>query len=143
MIVCKCMAVITESPTHTLHLNLHVNLTENELVDAATKTVAHEGTRTSGFEPIPSCQTTLHSLICRYYISLLEVQWHVADSGRDLFEIIPYFPQCLQWTEDLHHHQVALTCQFLTGRYATNTYLCRFGSRSDSNCLWCFSTFND
>ena len=46
-------------------------------------------------------------------------------------------------TEDLHRGQVALTSQFLTGHYATNAYLCRFGSRSDPNCSWCPSTFDD
>ena len=121
----------------------HVNLTENELADAAAKAAAQEGTHTSGFETVPSCRTTLRSLIRRHYISRLEAQWHVADSGRDLFEIIPSFSRCLRWTEDLHRRQVALTSQFLTGHYATNAYLCRFGSRSDSNCSWCPSTFDD
>ena len=121
----------------------HVNLTENELADAAAKAAAHEGTHTSGFETVPSCQTTLRSLIRRHCISHLEAQWHEANSGRDLFEIIPYFSPCLRWTEDLHCHQVALTSQFLAGHYATNGYLCRFGSRSDSNCSWCPFTFDD
>ena len=121
----------------------HVNLTENELADAAAKAAAQEGTYTSSFATVPSCRTTLRSLIRRHYISRLEAQWHVANSGRGLFEIMPSFSRCLRWTEDLHRRQVALTSQFLSGHYAANAYLCRFGSRSDSHCSWCPSTFDD
>ena len=60
-----------------------------------------------------------------------------------IHNIMPHFFRCLRWTEDLHHHQVALTLQFFIGHYATNAYFCRFGSHSDSDCLWCPSTFHD
>ena len=121
----------------------HSSLMENDLVDAAAKAAAHGPSTEALLEAVPSCHSCLRTAICHHYVTRLERQWHMADTGRDLHAIMPSFSRCLRWTVGLSRRQVALTAQFLTGHYATNAYLCRFGSRSDPACGWCSAPTDD
>lgn len=121
----------------------HSSVPENELADQAAKAAANRAMLTMTTEPVPFCRTRLRSLIRRHYITRFETQWQVADTGRDLHDIMPHFSRSLRWTQGLNRRQVALTAQFLTGHYATNAYLHRFGSRSDPHCDWCSATLDD
>ena len=56
---------------------------------------------------------------------------------------MPHFTRSLSWTKGLHRREVALVAQFLTGHYATNAYLFRFGSRADPSCDWCEAVVDD
>lgn len=113
------------------------------MADAAAKDAAQRRHSEAALPSIPACRSLLRMAIRRHYISRLEAQWHVANTGRDLHTIMPRFSRCLRWTSSLSRRQIALIAQFLTGHYATNEYLCRFGSRTDSSCDWCSALLDD
>ena len=110
--------------------------------DAAKQAALH-GTLTSGFEPVPFCRNALRMAIRRHFASRFDAQWAHADTGRDLFSVMPHFTGFIAWTEGLHRREVALVAQFLTGHYATNAYLYRFCSRADPSCDWCEASVDD
>ena len=121
----------------------HVGLQENELADEAAKQAALHGALTFGYEPVPHCRTALRRAIRQHYASRFDLQWADAATGRDLFSVMPHFTRSLSWTEGLHRREVALVAQFLTGHYATNAYLFRFGSRAAPSCDWCEAAVDD
>ena len=116
---------------------------ENDLADAAAKAAAQDTSGGTRLASVPTCRSCLRTTIHRHYVARLETQWHLADTGCDLHDVMPTFSRCLRWTADLSRRQVALTAQFLTGHYATNAYLYRFGSRIDPSCGWCSAPVDD
>jgi len=121
----------------------HSSVQENDMADSAAKSAAQGALSIVAEERVPFCRSSLRTLIHRHYASRLEAQWHVEDTGRALHAIMPRFSRCLRWTLGLTRRQVALTSQFLTGHYATNAYLYRFGSRDDPGCGWCSAPVDD
>ena len=121
----------------------HVNLLENDLADAAAQTAALDPWPPLDLEAVPTCRTALRGLLRQTFVQRLDRQWALCDRGRDLFDIMPTFSTDLSWTDDLSRCEVALVAQFLMGHYATNAYLCRFGSRSDPRCDWCEAAMDD
>ena len=121
----------------------HSSLMENDMADAAAKAAAQDTSGGTFLVSVPTCRSSLRTALRRHYVTRLETQWHLADRGRDLHEVMPRFSRCLRWTAGLSRRQVALTAQFLTGHYATNDYLFRFGSRTDPCCGWCSAPVDD
>ena len=56
---------------------------------------------------------------------------------------MPQLPQDLRWTHDLSRNDATLTVQFLSGHYATQAYLQRFGHSIDGSCPWCDDPLDD
>ena len=49
----------------------------------------------------------------------------------------------LSWTEGLPRHIAAMVAQFLTGHYATSSYLHRFHLQESPRCPWCEAPQDD
>ena len=138
------LALMTSTPTVRLWWTpAHSSLRENELADAAAKAAAQGARPPDEVIPVPTCRSSLRTILHRHYVARLETQWHQATTGRDLRAVMPRFSRCLRWTRGLSRRQVTLTAQFLTGHYATQAYLHRFGSRADPQCRWCDAPVDD
>lgn len=92
---------------------------------------------------LPLCPAALRAIIRRIYRDHASVQWDVSNLGRDLHAIEPKAMCTTQWTRSLTRREVALVAQFLTGHYATNMYLLRFGHETDGSCDWCDALTDD
>ena len=68
---------------------------ENDLADAAAKATAQDTSGGTRLEPVPSCRSCLCTAIRRHYVTWLETPWHLADTGRDLHDIMLSFSRCL------------------------------------------------
>ena len=120
----------------------HVDLCENDMADAAAKAAA-AGTSFDSLRDIPVCAAALQSEIRAHYATRADTQWGLSDVGRDLHEVMPRFSRDLRWTHDMSRKDAALTAQFLSGHYATQTYLRRFGHPVDGSCRWCEDPLDD
>ena len=120
----------------------HMDLRENDMADAAAKAAAM-GTSFDALRDIPLCATVLRSEITAHYVARAETQWDLSTQGRDLHEVMPQFARDLQWTSDMSRKDVALVAQFISGHYATQTYLQRFGHPVDGSCRWCDASLDD
>ena len=120
----------------------HVDLSENDMADAAAKAAA-AGTSFDSLQDVPVSAAILRSQIKAHYATRSDIQWGLSDTGRDLHDVMPRLPQDLRWTHDLSRKDVALTAQFLSGHYATQAYLRRFGHPIDGSCRWCDGPLDD
>ena len=120
----------------------HVNLPENDMADAAAKAAA-VGTSFDTLRDIPLCASSLRAEIRAHYITRTEMQWDLSDEGRDLHTVMPRFTRDLQWTRGMSRKDTNLVAQFLSGHYATQAYLQRFGHPVDSSCRWCEAPLDD
>ena len=120
----------------------HVGLSENDMADAAAKAAA-AGTAFDTLQDVPMSAAILRSQIRAHYAARTDTQWGLSDAGRDLHDVMPRLPQDLVWTHDLNRKDVALTTQFLSGHYATQAYLRRFGHPVDGSCRWCADPLDD
>ena len=120
----------------------HVGLSENDMADAAAK-AAVAGTSFDTLQDVPVSATILRSQIRAHYATRSDIQWGLSDTGRDLHDVMPRLPQDLRWTHDLSRKDAALTAQFLSGHYATQAYLRRFGHPIDGSCRWCDGPLDD
>ena len=91
------LALTASTPTVRLWWTpAHSSLRENELADAAAKAAA-QGTRPPDeVIPVPTCRSSLRTILRRHYITRLETQWHQATTGRDLRAVMPRFSRCLR-----------------------------------------------
>ena len=110
---------------------------------SATATVAASHASATTGELLPLCPSTLRGAIRRVYRDHASTQWDLSDLGRDLHAVEPLAHCTLQWTRHLSRREVALVAQFLTGHYATNMYLLRFGHDTDGSCDWCEASIDD
>ena len=93
------LALMASAPTVQLWWTpAHSSLRENELADAAAKAAAQGAQPPNEVIPIPTCRSSLWSILCRHYIARLETQWHQATTGRDLHAVMHRFARCLRWT---------------------------------------------
>ena len=120
----------------------HVDLSENDMADAAAKAAA-VGTSFDTLQDVPVSATILRSKVKVHYATRTDTQWGLSDTGRDLHEVMPRLAQDLMWTHDLSRKDAALTAQFLSGHYATQAYLRRFGHPVDGSCRWCDGPLDD
>ena len=120
----------------------HVDLHENDMADAAAKAAAI-GTSFDALRDVPICATALRSEIRMHYVARSDIQWGLASTGRVLHEVLPRLSRDLTWTQDMSRKDVALTAQFLSGHYATQAYLRRFGHPVDGSCQWCDDLLDD
>ena len=140
------LAVTTRHALRTLELHSrtlriwwtpnHVDLSENNMADAAAKAAA-AGTSFDTLQDIPVSAAILRSKVKIHYATRTDTQWGLSDTGRDLHEVMPRLAQDLMWTHDLNCKDAALTAQFLNGHYTTQAYLHRFGHPVDGSCRWC------
>ena len=120
----------------------HVDLCENDMADAAAKAAA-TGTSFDALRAIPTCARALRSEIRTHYAARSDTQWSLASTGRDLHAVMPRLSRDLTWTHGMSRKDVALTAQFLSGHYATQDYLRRFGHPVDGSCRWCDAALDD
>ena len=100
----------------------HVDLSENDMADAAAK-AAVTGTSFDTLQATLVSATTLRSKVKVHYVTQTDTQWGLSDTEHDLHEVMPRLAQDLMWTHDLSCKDAALTAQFLSGHYATQAYL--------------------
>jgi len=112
------------------------------LVPAAAKAAA-TGTSFDALRAIPTCARALRSEIRTHYAARSDTQWRLASTGRDLHAVMPRLSRDLRWTHGMSRKDVALTAQFLSGHYATQAYLQRFGHPVDGSCQWCDDPLDD
>ena len=121
----------------------HADVTENEQADAAAKEAA-QGSSTDGLvADVPACHTALRTRIRRFYCSRADRQWASSERGRALYSIMPTYTGSISWTAGLPRHIAALVAQFLTGHYATSSYLHRFHLQESPRCPWCEAPQDD
>ena len=121
----------------------HADVIENEQADAAAKAAA-QGSSTDGLvADVPACHTTLRTRIRRFYCFRADRQWASSERGRALYSIMPTYTGSISWTEGLPRHIAAMVAQFLTGHYATSSYLHRFHLQESPRCPWCEAPQDD
>ena len=77
------------------------------------------------------------------YAHRAAIRWTSSSCGHDLRSVQRQFSSDLSWTEPLTRKEAALTAQFLTGHYPSQSYLRRFGHPVDGSCLWCGAAVDD
>lgn len=121
----------------------HVGAAENDCADEAAKRAAQGLDIVPHISGVPTCRTSVRSGIRRHYLERANTLWAHSTTGRALYSLVPRYSTSLQWTQGLSRREVALVAQFLTGHYASASYLRRFGHPFAGSCPWCRAPIDD
>ena len=121
----------------------HVGVIKNEQADIVAGRVAQGQDVVPHISSVPTCLRCIQSGLRHHYLDRANTLWAHATTGRALFCLTPQCSTSLSWTQNLSRREVALVAQFLTGHYASASYLQRFGHPFAGSCPWCHAPVDD